>query len=412
MATIETIQLIFSDLGKNSYKVWKGELHDDGRVVSHFGAVGAAMQSCDYGCVGKSFLDKKVREKQKKGYALTTTVAAGQVASNEVSRGSLADIALSQIKHSNDAVKALIKRLADSNVHKITSSTNIVFDKDSGLFATPLGIVNFEAITEARDILTFLNDSPKVNAKYKKNIDAYLRLIPRRKGQSLSYESIFPTLDEVKKESDVLDALENSLSLLNKPQKGSSAPTVAEKVFALRLDALTNNTERDRVIAWYQKTNKPMHHYTHLQVQNIYEVDIEDYNKNFDSAIGSITEVWHGSSQANILSILKSGLKVSPPSTAAIAGKMFGNGVYGSQTASKSIGYSLGRWRQPAGESGWLFVCEFAMGKANYPTGATSHLPTGYDSFWAQPEKTGLLNDELIVFKEAQIRVKYLLEIK
>ena len=155
-----------------------------------------------------------------------------------------------------------------------------------------------------------------------------------------------------------------------------------------------------------------MHHYTHLQVQYIYEVDIEDYNKNFDSAIGSITEVWHGSSQANILSILKSGLKVSPPSTAAIAGKMFGNGVYGSQTASKSIGYSLGRWRQPAGESGWLFVCEFAMGKANYPTGATSHLPTGYDSFWAQPEKTGLLNDELIVFKEAQIRVKYLLEIK
>ena len=120
MATIETIQLIFSDLGKNSYKVWKGELHDDGRVVSHFGAVGAAMQSCDYGCVGKSFLDKKVREKQKKGYALTKTVAAGQVASNEVSRGSLADIALSQIKHSNDAVKALIKRLADSNVHKIT----------------------------------------------------------------------------------------------------------------------------------------------------------------------------------------------------------------------------------------------------------------------------------------------------
>lgn len=412
MAITKQVQLIFSDLSKNSYKVWKAELHDDGRVISRFGALGAAMQTCDYGCVGEAFLDKKTKEKLRKGYAHTKVVSADTSAVSAVSSGSLAEIALSQIRFQNEAIKSLIRRLADSNVHKITSSTNIVFDKDSGLFATPLGIVNSEAITEARDILTFFNDSPKLNAKYKKNIDAYLRLIPRRKGQSLSYESIFPTLDEVKKESDVLDALENSLSLLNKPQKGSSAPTIAEKVFALRLDALTNNTERDRVIAWYQKTNKPMHHYTHLKVQNIYEVDIEDYNKNFDSSIGGITEVWHGSSQANILSILKSGLKVSPPSTAAIAGKMFGNGVYGSQTASKSIGYSLGRWRQPAGESGWLFVCEFAMGKANYPTGATSHLPTGYDSFWAQPEKTGLLNDELIVFKEAQIRVKYLLEIK
>ena len=40
MAT-EKVRLVFSDLGSNSYKYWDGELHDDGRVISTFGVVGA-----------------------------------------------------------------------------------------------------------------------------------------------------------------------------------------------------------------------------------------------------------------------------------------------------------------------------------------------------------------------------------
>jgi len=40
MAT-EKVRLVFSDLGCNSYKYWDGELHDDGRVISTFGVVGA-----------------------------------------------------------------------------------------------------------------------------------------------------------------------------------------------------------------------------------------------------------------------------------------------------------------------------------------------------------------------------------
>lgn len=43
MAITKQVQLIFSDLSKNSYKVWKAELHDDGRVISRFGAL------CDFG---------------------------------------------------------------------------------------------------------------------------------------------------------------------------------------------------------------------------------------------------------------------------------------------------------------------------------------------------------------------------
>ena len=34
----------------------------------------------------------------------------------------------------------------------------------------------------------------------------------------------------------------------------------------------------------------------------------------------------------------------------------------------------------------------------------------GYDSFWAKPNKSGILNDEYIVFKEDRVNLKYLIE--
>ena len=413
MAIIKNVQLIFSDLSKNSYKTWKGELHDDGTVISKFSAVGGTEQECNYGQVGESFYDKKIKEKLRKGYSRAKTIETEPQTGAALSRQTLSEIAVNQIKHSNDAIKSLIRRLADSNVHKITSGTNIVFDKDSGLFQTPLGVVSQEGITEARDILTFFNDSPKFGAKYKKNIDSYLRLIPRRKGQTLRYESIFPTLDEVKKESDVLDALENSLSLLNKPQKGSSAPTAVEQVFKLKFDVLNEPSERTRVSDWFYKSKKAMHHYDNVKIREIYLVDIEEYNQQFNEKLGNIQEVWHGSSEANILSILKSGIKVRPPSSAKIAGKLFGEGAYGSKTSSKSLGYTFSRWGQSSGDAGWVFCCDFAMGKAFEPTTyGISSVPTGYDSCFADPKKTGLNNDEYIVYSEKQVKIKYLLEVK
>lgn len=419
MAITKKVRLVFSDLGKNSYKFWDGDLHDDGTFISRFGVVGASNpQECNYGSVGESFMEKKVREKLKKGYEHARVIIDGpEVATQEVPRGSLADIALSQIRFSNEAIKKLIRRLADSNVHKITSSTSIQFNQATGLFQTPLGIVTSDGIDAARNLLPFFMGKTAIDAEYKKNLDAYLRIIPRNKGNKLRYEDIFPDQNALQKESDLLDALQNSLDIVSKPKapekkkKGEKEAPV-EQVFKLKLDVLDDDKERARIIKWYEDTKKSMHHYDNVKVREIYAIDIEDYNADFDAHLANQTEVWHGSSQANILSIGKVGLKCSPPSTAAIAGKMFGNGVYGSQTSSKSLGYTMGRWGQSTGDSGWLFVCDFAMGNPYYPTHSIQSIPAGYDSCWALPAKTRLHNDELIVYKERQIRVKYLLECK
>lgn len=410
------VRLIFAELGKNSYKQWKGMLYEDGRVVSYWGAVGSTEQSKDYGCMGESFLEKKISEKLKKGYEHAKVIIDGPtVATADVSRGSLADIALSQIKFSNPLVKSLIKRLADSNVHKITSSTSISFNSSTGLFQTPLGIVTSEAIDEARNLLSYFNTvlgHPHDNT-YERQINKYLKIIPRNKGHRLAYADVFPDQNALQKESDLLDALQNSLEIVSKPAPaadGSKAPV--EQVFKLKLDRLDDQKERNRLEQWYERSKKAMHHYDRVKVREIYVIDIEDYNARFDKSVGNHVEVWHGSSQANILSIAKVGLKVSPPSTAAIAGKMFGNGVYGSETSSKALGYTLGRWGQSVGDSGWMFVCDFAMGNPYYAKGPLQKVPAGHDSCWALPKNTSLHNDELIVYRENQIRVKYLLEVK
>jgi poly [ADP-ribose] polymerase len=414
MAIKEKVRLVFSDLAKHSYKYWDGELHDDGRVVSRFGVVGAANpQSKDFGCVGESFFRKKIREKEKKGYSHAKVLMDGAVTTTTLGANiSLADIALSQIQLSDKSLQPLVKRLADSNVHKITNSTSISFD--NGVFQTPLGIVTQEGIDEARNLLDFFHKNIKKNGKdeFNEKIDEYLKIIPRPKGSGLYYENIFPDIETVKKESDVLDALANSVELALKP-KDTDGTVKSEKVFNLEMALVTDSKIIKQISDWYTKTNKAMHYYTNVKILNIYGIDIIDYNSKFLKDEKNITQVWHGSGQSNILSILKSGLLCSPPSTAAIAGKMFSNGVYGSETSSKSLGYTMGRWGQGKGDSGWLFICDFAMGdKILYTKNSFSRFPDGYTSCWALPKNTGLMNDELIVYDEKRIRVKYLLELK
>lgn len=410
----EKVRLVFSDLAKNSYKYWDGELLDDGTVVSTFGVVGAANpQSKNFGKVGRSFFEKKIREKERKGYEHAKVILEGVPNNKVIDTRSLADIAVKQIKHSNSLVEALIKRLANSNVHKITNSTSISFN--NGVFQTPLGVVTQEGIDEARQKLSWFFSKVKkrsdVDDEYNQMIDKYLKIIPRPKGGGLYYEDIFSDEDSIKKESDMIDALENSLSIISTPK--DSDDSEEEHVFDLSMDIESDSKVRDKIATWYDTTNKPMHNYRNVKIKEIYTVDLLKYNANFREELGNITQVWHGSSQANILSILKSGLSVSPPSTAAIAGKLFGNGAYFSETSSKSLGYSLGRWGQSSGDSGWLLICSIAMGNVFYPkTYGISGVPQGYDSCWALPKNTGLHNDELVVYNQNQIQIKYLVEVK
>lgn len=411
--TIKEYRFILVEVGENSNKYWNGFLYDDGSAESVYGRVGVTEQRTRY--PSHDILEKKAREKLKKGYTPVKTIATDTTQVKTVDNGNLAHLARQQIKVSNPNLTRLVDRLLKSNIHKITSSTTISYNAVTGIFSTPLGVVTPEGITEARSLLADIKRSIASEPALKPLVSRYLRIVPHDVGMKLNVRVLFPDDNAVQKESDILDSLESSYQALHTAPKTSSTSTVAdEQVFNVALNELaSSDAEYRRIERWYESSKKSMHSYDRVKIVGAYVVDIEEMTKGYDTKLGNDTEVWHGTSEANLLSILKSGLRVSPPSTAYIAGKMFGNGIYGSQTSSKSLGYTFGRWGGSTSSSGWLFVCDFAMGNAYYPTTyGFSGLPKGYDSCWALPKNTGLHNDELIVYKNNHVKIKYLLEVK
>jgi Uncharacterized conserved protein len=412
---IEKRRFLNVDVETNMNRWWEVELLDNDDVFTRWGRVGSTNEKLFPG-KGRRFMESKIREKEKKGYTEAKTIEAGSTTIKSVGSSELHSLAKAQlIKSSNPILENLVQRFVQTNVHKITENTTITYNADTGLFSTPLGIVTLDGIAEARNTLADIAKLVR-KKKYGPELNVltgqYLRLVPQKVGRKLVVEDLFPDEDAIQRQNDLLDSLKSSNEALSNTKTTTDDGKVVETVFKVDLDVLSDKKERDRIIKFFENSKKAMHGYDNIRVREIFAVTIHDMNNGFNRALTPIHEVFHGTSQANCLSILKSGLKVSPPSTAAIAGKMFGNGIYGAINSTKSLGYTFGRWGQGSyGDSGWLFICDFAMG--NIQTVYSSSTPSrGYDSIWAKARSGGLYNDELIVYKNNQVNIKYLLECK
>ena len=406
----------------NSYKYWNGKLYDDESWTAEWGRVGCENPESGAWDGARKF-ESKVKEKlgPKKGYTEQKTIGEATASASPVTMVNNSDlhtIARAQLlKSSSPVLDRLIQRFVSANVHKITSSTQITYNSTTGLFTTPLGIVTMEGLTEARDLLAKI--APHVRARrYGPDTDKilcnYLRIIPQALGMKrFSTETVIPDDNALQKQNDLIDSLESSYqATLAAPAPKAGVPAKAqEQVFKVDLDVLSDQAERARLDRFFETSKKHQHGYDNVRRREIFRVTIHDEANAFETKTIPVKEVFHGTSQANCLSILKSGLKVSPPSTAAIAGKMFGNGIYGAINSTKSLGYTFNRWGQGGvGDAGWLFICEFAMGRI-YTTQGSCNRPSGHDSVWAKAGYS-LSNDELIVYRNSQATIKYLLECK
>jgi poly [ADP-ribose] polymerase len=410
---IESKLLIYVEAEENSSKFWRGDVYEDGTVHCEWGRVGNTNPQSKTFSGGSSYLNKKVAEKKKKGYVEAKTIQENTV--KVVS--DVHNIAKTQIEVECALAQKLVDRLVKANIHQITANSQITFNQSSGIFQTPLGVVTQEGISEANLILADINRivGQAGSPKFYNRVNEFLRIVPQNVGKTVkSFIDVnFSTPEGIKKQLDLLESLEVSYQTMQTQTQPKTGDTKIEKVFDVGVKLLEDAAQVARIEKRFYDSKKSMHNYNSVKVANIYEVDIREMTKNFDKdGIGNHREYYHGTGIANCLSILKSGLKAAPPSTAAIAGKLFGNGVYGADCSSKSLGYSLGRWGQGASNDGaWLFVCEFAMGRTFEPnTYGIRGVPVGYDSCSAWAKKTGLHNNEFIVYKDQQVRVKYLIE--
>ena len=424
----------FNKFGHN--KFYEIFVFADGTFRSIWGRVGGTTQQKDFPGAGNSFADSKVAEKLKKGYRKIDTVDqvedhSSRNSSASVNNSNLKKIAREQIQHSSPVVKQLIDYLTEQNAHNIlvSSGGRITYSADTGLFKTPLGIVTPATVDEARKLLTqigdWVNDNDWDNRSFVRALNDYMMLIPQDLGMGMKFgpRTVFPDLVSVQKQNDVLDSLETSYaSVIAAPKddgKKDDKKTDAPKIFDVKMELVDDKGEIKRIEHLYYSTQNKHYHYDAVQykIKQIFSLEMPSCRDIFEKKgkpLGSLFQVFHGGSTANCLSILKSGLKCSPPRSAHLTGSMFGgHSIYTSDMSSKAVGYCIGVWGGGRSNRVFLFAADVAMGKYYVPRGPDSSLPKpGYDSTFAKGGTSGVLHNELVVYQDYQVNLTHMIELE
>jgi len=436
---VEEVRLICVNPTGNNNKFILCRLFDDGRFWRCWGRVRADSQgelvkhasSQKLEHTGKSGMEKLIYSKTRdrgpgKTYTRVDAVdGASSAATRSVSTSSLKDVARKQIDAGCPITQKLVEYLADVNAHQIMSATTLKFNKTTGMFQTPLGIVTPVSVQDARSKLDILADAVAKrdwkSIRFNEALERYLRLIPHDLGHRFSGETFLPDLQRVREENDILDALDASYRTATTapaPKVGGKQQADAPKIFDVKLEVVDDRKVRKELTQFFLNTRNRMHAVYDYKIKEIFSVDIPSVRTSFEKKskmVGNIMRLFHGTKSSHVLSILRAGLIIPPSSSAHCTGRLFGNGVYGALQSTKALqytaGYAPGQSRFSVSRF-FMFMCRFAMGKVYYPQGTHESLPKrGYDSTHAMGGKCGYLrNDECIVYDTSQVILDYLLE--
>lgn len=413
---------VMSNAENNNNKFWRVFQYDDHSTLVEYGRVGDSPQRSEkqFGSSveARKFCDTKCSEKVRKGYN-KVEIMSSNVTVKVSTGGTLTEVARKQIKTNSTDADKLIEYFSKVNVHNILHSTNMQYNVDSGLFSTPIGIVTKATVDKARDILIKMD--PFVSSKnftkdYVKLLEEYMMLIPQQIGRRFEPSSIFTSSTDIIKQNDVLDSLEVSISsIMNATVSQNNAIQIDEpQLFKVKVNKIDDKKEIDRINKFFKSTSHNNHVSSRYNLKSVYEIEIETMKALFDAKgkhIGNVMELWHGTKASNILSILKSGLVLPNPKSANFTGAMFGLGIYGSDQSTKSLNYACGYWDGKRDNNPYMFLCDFAMGKMYTPSGPSQNLPKpGYDSTYAIGGKSGVANNEMIVYDLAQVNLTRLCE--
>lgn len=411
-SVLDRCTLIYVEVDKNSNKVWRGSLRDDGTFIAEWGRVGDCLQNKHY-CLGSVALardkfERTKRQKLRKGYTQAELVDNSQ---HIITSEELEAIASTQIKYGRDPrSKELIRYLVQSNIHFFTSQTQIVYDSVQG-FSTPLGKVTQSAIAEARQYLFQIAATPS-SKRYKLSqlLNKYLRLIPQDLGRKID-ESQLSNTQQIQRQYEIINALEAAIAI-----DSTSTP-----IFDCAIARVPGSTVEGKKIfrqinQLYKSTVNQNHLAAKYRLRRVYELNIPSMQKAFAiqaKAIGNVKQHWHGTKASNLLSILRQGLIIPPANAVQCTGRMFGNGIYGSQQSTKALNYATNYWN-PSGddeERVFMLLCDFAMGKEYHSQGSNCRFPVaGYDSTYVAPGGANIINQESIVYSTQQVNIKYLCE--
>jgi poly [ADP-ribose] polymerase 2/3/4 len=322
-------------------------------------------------------------------------------------------------------VQRLIKQFADENIHRITGSTSLVVT-DQGL-ETALGKVTSTHVDRARAVLMNLKDliqggrtdpSDREVATFN---NEYLSLVPRTVGRKIQRTDMILGDQKLIEEFDLLDQLSAAVQL--GITKTSNVVDQFSQI-GVDIDPVSDPKVSAEIARFYEKSRASNHGGLYRwRVKNAYAVKIHKERERFEARgvkLGSLLDLWHGSRNCNLLSILLNGLIIPPVTASFVCGRMFGNGVYFAPASTKSLNYSTGSWagKQNKYPNAFLLLNRVALGNTYVTKSAVSSgVPRGYDSIHAKASKNpgyggGLYNDEIITRELHQSTITFLVELQ
>jgi poly [ADP-ribose] polymerase len=439
---IEHRKFVCVDASNNANKFWEYIYDSDaGTVIVKYGRVGKTHTEDPPKAMSRKDLDKRIKEKLKGSgtegtpsykppYREIQIVAETHAIpkAEAASKATVREAAAAQLAKNNPELTALIERLVNANKHELYKATGGQMDIDvtTGIISTPVGVVTKDNVAEARTVLSNLADfvikKDFDNKSYIQSLNTYLMLVPQVVGHARGWHTYFlPDDRALQKQNSLLDQLDASADLaaarLAAAASGQAATTVAStpSLFDADLELCTDKIELDRINKFFEATINSRHESRHLRPKRVYHVKIGKADKayaNDGGKMSNVQQLWHGTRMFNVLSILKNSLML--PKTIAnahITGAMFGDGIYGSDQSTKSLNYAYGYWDGGAREKNcFMFLVDFAMGKSYTPSRPGGYLPAGHDSIFAAAGKSGVMNNEMIVFRESQVNPRFLIE--
>lgn len=380
-----------------------------------YGRVGASPQVRSY---SDYEFDKKYNEKLRKGYIDQTDLRKDliQVSKNE-SKSKYVPIKDQEIKELIDYLQKVARQ-------KIADNYTISTEK-----------VTQAMVNEAQEVLNELADiyEKDISDKQKQFNDLLLKLfniLPRK----MSYVSEYLANNDKQetfakiysREQDLLNVMKGQVIQQTKQEEVEVQEEPTQTILEANGLILEPINEEDKKIILKELGEIKDKFYKAWRVTN--KTTRERFENEISQANNKTTKLlWHGSKNENWFSIMSNGLLLNP--NAAITGKLYGIGIYFSPKAKKSFGYtSYNNSYWARGNSDRAFMGLYKMHYGNpYIVGDfdSKYYKYNYEKLRENGDydclhaKAGvslgyssLKNDEIIVYKEGQLDINYLVELR
>lgn len=395
--------LVMVTAGANNNKYYDMKPQGD-MWVATYGRIGSGSQTRTY---SKREWDKKYNEKIRKGYIDQTDLIQDLISTEKPTQSEYKEI-------DNAEIAAIVERLQAMAKKAISENYTVSSNK-----------VTQAMVDEAQNIITGLLNITDVKI-FNDELLKLFTTIPRKMSSVSSYiardNGEFNKI--ISREQDLLDIMKGQIVQKQvveetKETKPINDNTILEHL-GLEFEECSNEDIATIKVALGSCSDK---FHKAWKVKNLRtQKRFDDFVK--ENNIKDVRLLFHGSRNENWWSIINSGLMLRP-TNAVITGKMFGYGIYYAPKARKSLGYtslSGSYWARGNSSSGFMALMDVAYGKPydvysfdskyynfNYET-LQKNCP-GANCLHAH-EGNMLRNDEIIVYKEEQCTIKYLVELK